>query len=62
MADEPTGDLDAHAAREVLELLKRLNEELGKTVVIVTHDPRAAQYARRELHLEKGVLSRERTR
>jgi putative ABC transport system ATP-binding protein len=62
MADEPTGDLDAHSAHEVLGLVKRLNEELGKTIIIVTHDPHAAQFARRELHLEKGVLSRERTR
>jgi putative ABC transport system ATP-binding protein len=62
MADEPTGDLDAHSAQEVLGLLKHLNEQLGKTIIIVTHDPHAAQFARRELHLEKGVLSLERTR
>ena len=62
MADEPTGDLDAHSAHEVLGLVEQLNEELGKTIIIVTHDPHAAQFARRELHLEKGVLSRERTR
>jgi putative ABC transport system ATP-binding protein len=62
MADEPTGDLDAHSAREVLGALEQLNEELGKTIILVTHDPHAAQFARRELHLEKGVLNRERTR
>ncbi len=56
LADEPTGDLDAHAAGEILELLARLNREFGKTVFMVTHDPRAATYARRTLHLDKGVL------
>ncbi|HUI07207.1 MAG TPA: ABC transporter ATP-binding protein [Verrucomicrobiae bacterium] len=56
VADEPTGNLDAHSAADVLGLLKRLNEEAGKTVIIVTHDPKAAAYARRVVHLEKGEL------
>ena len=62
LADEPTGDLDAKSARDVMHLLKRLNESFGKTIIIVTHDPHAAEFARRELHLEKGVLHMERTR
>ncbi|MBP7868108.1 MAG: ABC transporter ATP-binding protein [Acidobacteria bacterium] len=56
LADEPTGELDKRSAREVLEILKRLNEEYGKTVVMVTHDPHAAEYAHTVLHLEKGRL------
>jgi len=56
VADEPTGNLDAHAAAEVLGLLQRLNREAGKTVIVVTHDPKAAAYARRIIHLEKGEL------
>ncbi len=56
VADEPTGNLDAHAAADVLTLLQRLNQEAGKTVIIVTHDPRAAAYARRTAHLEKGEM------
>jgi putative ABC transport system ATP-binding protein len=56
VADEPTGNLDAHSAAEVLTLLQRLNREAGKTVIIVTHDPKAAAYARRIVHLEKGEL------
>ena len=56
VADEPTGNLDAHSAGEVLTLLQRLNQEAGKTVIIVTHDPKAAAYARRVVHLEKGEL------
>jgi putative ABC transport system ATP-binding protein len=56
VADEPTGDLDAHAARSILDLLGRLNRELGKTLVMVTHDPRSAAFAGRVLHLEKGRL------
>ena len=56
VADEPTGDLDAKNAEETLNLLQRLNEELEKTIVMVTHDPKAAQHARRMLHLEKGLL------
>jgi putative ABC transport system ATP-binding protein len=57
VADEPTGDLDRHAADEVLNLLDRLNRELGKTIVMVTHDPKCAARARRLVHLEKGVLA-----
>jgi putative ABC transport system ATP-binding protein len=56
VADEPTGDLDRTTAEEILGLLERLNRELGKTIVMVTHDPKAAEKARRLVHLEKGVL------
>ncbi len=56
VADEPTGDLDAHSAKSVMALLTRLNEELGKTLVMVTHDPHCAEYAGKILHLEKGRL------
>ena len=56
LADEPTGDLDSHSATEVLEVLKRLNEEFHKTIVMVTHDPHAASYAHVTRHLEKGML------
>jgi len=56
VADEPTGDLDAKNAQETLDLLQQLNEEFEKTIVMVTHDPKAAQHARRTLHLEKGLL------
>jgi putative ABC transport system ATP-binding protein len=56
VADEPTGDLDARNAEEILNLLQRLNEEFQKTIVMVTHDPKAAQHAERTLHLEKGLL------
>jgi putative ABC transport system ATP-binding protein len=56
VADEPTGDLDAHAAAQVMSLLKRLHEELGKTLLIVTHDPKTASAAEKTLHLEKGQL------
>ena len=59
VADEPTGDLDAKSAEEILDLLNRLNGEFHKTVVMVTHDPRAAARAHRLLHLDKGVLSPE---
>jgi putative ABC transport system ATP-binding protein len=59
VADEPTGDLDARNAEETLELLRRLNEEFEKTIVMVTHDPKAALHARRTLHLEKGLLVEE---
>ena len=56
LADEPTGDLDAKSAGEVLVLLQRLNQEFKKTIVMVTHDPHAAEKATRLLHLEKGTL------
>jgi putative ABC transport system ATP-binding protein len=59
LADEPTGDLDAQSAREVLEVLKGLNEQFQKTIVMVTHDPHAAAYASIRYHLEKGVFSKE---
>jgi putative ABC transport system ATP-binding protein len=54
LCDEPTGDLDRASADEILETLQLLNKELGKTIVMVTHDPSAAKYAQRELHLDKG--------
>jgi putative ABC transport system ATP-binding protein len=54
LADEPTGDLDRSSADEILGILQLLNRELGKTVVMVTHDPAAARYARRTWHLDKG--------
>ena len=56
LADEPTGNLDAAAAEDVLTMLTRLNREFGKTVVMVTHDPHAAKFARTVRHLEKGQL------
>jgi putative ABC transport system ATP-binding protein len=56
LADEPTGDLDARSAGEVMTLLQRLNEEFRKTIVLVTHDPHAAERTRHVLHLEKGTL------
>ncbi len=56
VADEPTGDLDRTTAEEILGLLERLNAELGKTIIMVTHDPKAAGHARRLVQLEKGVL------
>ena len=56
LLDEPTGQLDAKSAAEVLELLRRLNEEFHKTIVVVTHDPHAAEKAKVVLHLEKGEL------
>src|SRR5919197_6122033 len=56
LADEPTGDLDAKSAGEVLEIIKRLNEDFHKTIVMVTHDPHAASYAHVTRHLEKGML------
>ena len=56
VADEPTGDLDASAASQVMALLKQLHEELGKTLIMVTHDPKTAAFADRTLHLEKGRL------
>ncbi len=56
VADEPTGDLDRTTGGEVLALLEQLVRELGKTIVMVTHDPKAAASAQRLVHLEKGVL------
>jgi len=56
ICDEPTGDLDRKTADEVLTLLQQLNREFGKTIVMVTHDPKAAEYAKRTVHLDKGSL------
>jgi putative ABC transport system ATP-binding protein len=57
LCDEPTGDLDRKSADEILDLLERLVNELGKTILMVTHDPRAAERAHATLHLDKGVLT-----
>jgi len=57
VCDEPTGDLDRHTADEIMRLLQQLNREHGKTIVIVTHDPKAAEYAQRQLHLDKGTFA-----
>ena len=57
ICDEPTGDLDRHSAEEVLGLLQLLNREHGKTIVMVTHDPKAAEYASHTVHLDKGELA-----
>ncbi|WP_320203657.1 ABC transporter ATP-binding protein [Agrobacterium rosae] len=59
LCDEPTGDLDRKSADEVLGMLRFLNRELGKTIVMVTHDPQAALYAKRTLHLDKGEFVEE---
>jgi putative ABC transport system ATP-binding protein len=59
LCDEPTGDLDRKAGDEILDLLQSLNRDHGKTIVMVTHDPRAAERAQRTIHLEKGVLTRD---
>jgi putative ABC transport system ATP-binding protein len=56
LADEPTGDLDATSAEEVLQVMGALNKEFGKTIILVTHDPRAAKYASLDYHLDKGFL------
>ena len=56
VADEPTGDLDRQSAEDILRLMEQLNQEFGKTIIMVTHDPRAAERARRVLNLEKGLL------
>ncbi len=56
LCDEPTGDLDRQTADEILELLQALNSEHGKTIIMVTHDPRAAGFARRTVHLDKGRI------
>ena len=61
LCDEPTGDLDRKAGDEILDLLQALNKDHGKTIVMVTHDPHAAERARRTLHLDKGVLAEGRT-
>ena len=58
VADEPTGDLDARSAEDILHLMEALNADFGKTIVMVTHDPRAAKRAHTEHHLEKGILDR----
>lgn len=58
LADEPTGDLDRASAEAILDLLTRLNQEFNKTIVMVTHDPKAAIHARRVIHLDKGLLDR----
>src|SRR4029077_17265291 len=55
-AEEPTGDLDAKSATEILDLMERLNREFHKTIIMVTHDPNAAERAKQVLHLQKGVL------
>ncbi|MGB7991522.1 MAG: ABC transporter ATP-binding protein, partial [Candidatus Methylophosphatis roskildensis] len=57
VADEPTGDLDRESANDVLGMLERLNQQIGKTIIMVTHDQRAAQHAHAIMHLEKGELS-----
>jgi putative ABC transport system ATP-binding protein len=59
VADEPTGDLDRQSAADVLELMDQLNVQLGKTIIMVTHDQRAASAAHRLIHLDKGVLNSE---
>lgn len=56
VCDEPTGDLDRHSAEEILGLLQQLNRDHGKTIIMVTHDPKAAEHARHVLHLDKGTL------
>ena len=57
VADEPTGNLDSHSAQEVLGILQLLNREMRKTIILVTHDPKAAAYGSRQVHLEKGELT-----
>jgi putative ABC transport system ATP-binding protein len=59
LADEPTGDLDARSAEEIMTLLTRLNKEFGKSIVMVTHDPRAAHHSSKTRYLDKGILLRE---
>jgi putative ABC transport system ATP-binding protein len=56
VCDEPTGDLDRQTADEILGLLQMLNRDQGKTIIMVTHDQKAADYAKRQLHLDKGQL------
>ena len=57
LCDEPTGDLDRNTATDILGTLQQLNQEMGKTIVMVTHDPEAARFAKRTLHLDKGVFA-----
>ena len=57
LADEPTGNLDARSGEEILQILSTLNRELNKTIMLVTHDPHAASFAKEQRHLEKGILS-----
>jgi putative ABC transport system ATP-binding protein len=57
VADEPTGNLDSHSANDVLQILRTLSDEAGKTVIMVTHDPKAAAFGTRTIHLEKGELA-----
>ena len=59
VADEPTGNLDHHSATEVMNILQSLSRQLGKTVIMVTHDPKAAAFGSRTIHLEKGELVKE---
>ena len=56
VADEPTGNLDSHSAHEVLSVLQSLRQDAGKTIIMVTHDPKAAAFGTRQIHLEKGEL------
>ena len=56
VCDEPTGDLDRQSAEDILTLLQQLNRDHGKTIIMVTHDPKAAEYASHVLHLDKGTL------
>ena len=58
VADEPTGNLDSHSAQEVLGVLRTLSRDAGKTVIMVTHDPKAAAFGSRQIHLEKGELTK----
>ncbi len=57
VADEPTGNLDSNSAQEVLGILQMLSRQIGKTVIMVTHDPKAAAFGSRSIHLEKGELT-----
>jgi putative ABC transport system ATP-binding protein len=57
VADEPTGNLDSHSAQEILGVLQSLRQDAGKTIIMVTHDPKAAAFGTRQIHLEKGELS-----
>jgi putative ABC transport system ATP-binding protein len=62
VCDEPTGDLDRHTAEEILDLMRTLNRTQNKTIIMVTHDPKAAEYASRQVHLDKGTLDESETR